>query len=314
MDSRPFAVFCAEKEKMLNHGEDAFSYSFINDNIGYIGTYDGCGGMGAKKYSLFGERTGARIASLCAGYVTDDFYNKNLFRFDGTDSERIKKRFRDLFFKVNEYLKSDDSGIKISGSLFKSIPTTASIVAIRNNNNKIIECEYMWAGDSRGYFMDNNGICQVTKDDLDTDEDAFTNLRSDARMSNVINADNDFVINQKIINVHLPAVIITSTDGGFAYFSTPMEFEWAILNSLFNANDIEGWRQNIYDYISEYSGDDFSIIIAVYGFNTFEEIKVYFYDRFKFLYQNFISRISSSDEETLKALWELYSHTYYRSC
>lgn len=314
MNKRPFAVFCVEKEKMPNHGEDAFSYSFTADNVGYIGAYDGCGGMGAKKYNLFGERTGARIASLCAGYVTDDFYNKNLFRFDGTDSERIRKRFSDLFHKVNEYLKSDSSGLKIGGSLFKSIPTTASIVAIRNYDNKTIDCEYMWAGDSRGYFLDDKGICQVTKDDLETDEDAFTNLRSDARMSNVINADNDFVINQKIIKVRLPAVIITSTDGGFAYFSTPMEFEWAILNSLFNANNIDEWKKNLYNYMSEYSGDDFSIIFAVYGFNEFKGIKEYFYNRFKFLYKNFISKISSSDEEILKELWESYAHTYYRSC
>lgn len=312
INKKPFIVLHTEKEKMPGCGEDAFAYSFLNGNIGYIGVYDGCGGMGAKKYTLAGNKTGARIASLLAGYVTDDFYNKNLFCFDGKDAERMKREFSINFKKINEYLKSDDSRIKIGGSLFKSIPTTASIVVLRNNDNKSIDCEYIWAGDSRGYFLDNNGMCQVTADDLDTVEDAFTNLRSDARMSNVINADKDFWLNEKIINIKLPTAVITSTDGGFAYFNTPMEFEYAILKSLYTAENISEWQDNIYNYMSEYAGDDFSIIIAVYGFDSFNKMKSYYKSRFEYLYENFISKISGSDEENLKKLWSVYSTSYYR--
>lgn len=310
--NKPFAVFEAEKEKIENLGEDKYAYSFTDEQIGYIAVYDGCGGMGAKKYSILNNRTGARIASGYAGYIVDEFYEKNLFSFDGSDAVKLHEVLSRNFKKFNLYLKEYNKSNKISGSLFKSIPTTASIIAIKSADSESIECEYIWAGDSRGYILDEKGICQITSDDTDTEEDAFTSLISDARMSNIINADSEFYLNEKIITVQLPAIIISATDGSFAYFNTPMEFEYAVLKSLDKAKNISQWKNNIIDYISQYSGDDFSMVIAVYGFDDFNQIKNYFSDRLNYLYETFIKLSENAEYNNLKKLWSLYSETYYR--
>jgi len=62
----PSIVICPEKEKLAGLGEDSFSYSFVGQEAGYISVFDGCGGMGARKYPKAGNKTGARVASKLA--------------------------------------------------------------------------------------------------------------------------------------------------------------------------------------------------------------------------------------------------------
>lgn len=305
-------VVCSEKERIQNFGEDSYSYSFNVDSIGYIAVYDGCGGMGARKYLKVGNKTGARIASKLAAYITDEFYNNQQFKFDNSDAERLKKIFQDSFKKVKLGIEND-SCLMLGGDLFKSIPTTASIVSIKNNDSDSIVCEYIWAGDSRGYFLDGDGLCQITKDDLQTEEDAFTNLRSDGRLSNVINADGDFELHERLIELKLPTMIITSTDGSFGYYSTPMNFEYIILKSLMEATNENQWKNSLSKLIIPVTGDDFSICIAVYGFYNFNECKKYFKKRFAYIKKIYIDKIDeNTTENELKELWEIYKQSYYR--
>ena len=308
----PLLVICAEREKIESLGEDSFSFSFNNNDSGYIAVYDGCGGMGARKYSKANNKTGARIASRLAAYLTDQFYNNQQFRFDGSDCKRLKELFKDSFSKVKKAIEND-GGLMLGGDLFKSIPTTASIVGTRMGLSGELICEFLWAGDSRGYFLDADGLCQITKDDLHTDEDAFTNLRSDGRMSNVIYADGDFYINERDITLSVPVMIICATDGAFGYYSTPMGFEYVILKSLCESDSAEEWEKSLTSSIIPITGDDFAVCIAVYGFQNYEEIKSYFANRYNMIVQNYIYRIEDdTPEKELQQLWEKYKTKYYR--
>ena len=49
--------------------EDACSYSFEKDDIHYAGVFDGCGGLGSKRYERIGNKTGAFVSSQTCAMV-----------------------------------------------------------------------------------------------------------------------------------------------------------------------------------------------------------------------------------------------------
>lgn len=308
---KPTAVLCTHCEQIAGAGEDGFAYSFENDNVGYIAAFDGCGGMGAKKYKNAGNKSGAKIASALAGLVVDRFYYDHGFVFDNKDSQRLCSAFSAAFKSSNSKISSP-CDLKIGGNLFRSIPTTASIVAISTVADKKLRCEFIWAGDSRGYILDKKGLCQITLDDLETQEDAFSNLRSDSKLSNVINADIDFYLHEKVVDFDDPVMVITATDGSFGYFSTPMEFEYVVLRSLCDSKSSDEWHKRLEKMISPYTGDDFTVIAAIYGLDRFENCKIYFEKRLNYLYNRYIKHISNASEKVLYDLWNDYKKDYYR--
>ncbi len=310
-NERLFAVLVAEKAKIDGHGEDAYTFAFENDSDGYIAVYDGCGGMGAKKYSAVGEKTGAFIASRIAAFLTDQFHQTTGFEFQSDDSQKLHDKFSESFLKVKDFI-TEKNGIVMKGNMFKTLPTTASIVVMHVSEQNQLICEYLWAGDSRGYFLDNQGMCQITTDDVYTEEDAFTSLRNDAKLKNVIHADGNFELHSKIVSLSLPSVIITATDGVFGYSLTPMHFEYLVLKALYESNSTDEWESQIYNAVSSITGDDFSFIAAVFGFTDFENIKSYFNSRFQKLFSEFIVPSDGAEDEQLYELWIQYKQNYYR--
>lgn len=308
----PKLVVYSEKEKITNEGEDSYAYSFVNMTSGYMAAFDGCGGMGAKKYPSAGNRSGAKLASLIAAFITDRFYSDMLFRFDHTDAERLcvlmSEKFRDVKKGIDIV-----GGFRIGGNMFRELPTTVSMVAMQMHSENELLCEYIWAGDSRGYFLDQKGLCQVTEDDLDTDEDAFSNLRSDAKLSNVVNADTDFVLHEKQLLVSSPALIISASDGAFGYYNTPMEFEFLLLHSMMHATDLKQWGMNLTAMVVPYTGDDFTILIAGYGFSDLQSCKAYYQERYQNLFKEYIQPMQKdADEDAMMQLWMKYRTNYYR--
>lgn len=307
----PSFVICSEKEQITNEGEDSFAYSVNNQAVGYIAAFDGCGGMGAKKYPNVGDRSGAKIASMVAAYLTDQFYEKHSFHFDDKDTDCLRKLLANKLQEVKAGI-AIPGGLKIGGSMFRELPTTASLVAMKIDDELNLLCEYIWAGDSRGYFLDDMGLCQVTSDDLDTEEDAFSNLRNDAKLSNVVNADTEFQLHHEIRSFSHPVIIITATDGAFGYFNSPMEFEYLLLDTLMTANDLKQWEKNLTDSLIPYAGDDFTIVAAGYGFKNIQDCKSYFSERHHALYRDYIEPMSNANEDEMLQLWSLYRTDYYR--
>lgn len=297
-------------EQIPGKGEDNFSYSFENDSAGYIAAFDGCGGMGSKKYKLMDNMTGARIASAMSARIFERYYLDRSFSFDGSDSEALKAALQDIFVNTARAIESPGE-VKIAGNLFRSLPTTAAAAAVAEGSGKLM-CDFLWAGDSRGYILDKNGLAQITADDLETEEDAFSNLRSDSKLSNVINADTDFVIHEKCITAAEPVIVIVSTDGSFGYYSTPMEFEYVLLCSLCDSFSAEEWPEKLRGMIAPYTGDDYTVVAAVYGHSSFEACRRYYQGRLDRLTREYIDVLQNADEAAKYRLWQSYRDNYYR--
>ncbi|MBO5733405.1 MAG: protein phosphatase 2C domain-containing protein [Clostridia bacterium] len=307
------SFFVINKEMIEKNGEDSYASS-INDECGLMCVFDGCGGIGSRKYAAYGNKTGAYLAShTVAKSALDWFYefNKSGVELSGNS---IKKISQDITEKFTRELKALESGAEtsmIKGDLTKSFPTTASMILFRQEKNRIYSA-FVWAGDSRGFIMSPKGISQVTIDDIGEEEDAYTNLTSDSRLTNVIAADGKYHLNSRIMSCPAETVFITATDGCFGYFSTPMEFEFALLDSLVRAQNVQEWKQNLYQSFLRVAGDDYTLGAVVCGFKTFKNLKKAYTDRRNYLYRTYIAGIEHATAEDKARMWETYKKDYYR--
>lgn len=304
---RPFVV---STEAEMGYGEDSYTVGNL-DEFCYIAAFDGCGGSGARKYPLLNNRTGAWLASRACSDSLERFIADGKFNFSSESTDALEKY---IFSQLN-YLKtqcSQEGGLRIGGSMIRSMPSTISIVSAKEENDQLL-CNFLWAGDSRGYILDSNGLSQITIDDIDSNaDDAFLNIREDGILTNVANGDIPFELHQKMVYVNSPVLLISATDGGFAYLHTPMDFEYVILNTLVYAETPEQWIGNLTQQLYSVAGDDVTVLIAPIGYGDFINLKEMFYQRHKELYENYIVREQDASDEQLKGLWEIYKSDYYR--
>lgn len=97
-------------------------------------------------------------------------------------------------------------------------------------------------------------------------------------------------------------MLITATDGCFAYFSTPMEFEFLLLETLCKAKSPEEWKHLLFDRLKEIVGDDYTLMIVCIGFSNFQEMKKYYKFRLNQLEKNDITliRYAQNNEKELQ--------------
>lgn len=307
------AVFVVHGEMKSDNGEDSYAFS-VNDEKGMIAVFDGCGGIGSRKYDTYSNKTGAYIASRIAAETVLDRFNAfscSKAEFSSNDMRELANIMHD---EITARLHGFEKGVKTSlmkGSLTKSFPTTASIVYFAPEKNGL-KTAFMWAGDSRGFVLDSAGLRQITRDDIKGGEDAYSNINDDGILSNVVSAAGDFSFNLEMLECTAPAVFISATDGCFNYYKTPMEFEYMLIETLCKSSKISQWEENIEKSIYSVTADDYTMSIAALGFGSFKALKKAFADRKNYLYKEYIAKLIGATEEQILILWNKYKNDYYR--
>lgn len=305
-------VFVVSGEMIPENGEDSYTYSF-NDKFGCIAVFDGCGGIGSRKYEEFDNKTGAYIASHAVSKAMlewFDMFSQSNASVTEKNVDLMSEELHDAFDEKLKSIENETTATLIRGSLAKSFPTTASAIVFRHKSDKV-QAAFLWAGDSRGYLLTGSGLKQVTTDDVEGEEDALSNLTSDARLSNVVSATGDYIINNKVLNCPRSGILISATDGCFGYFKTPMEFEYMLINTMLKSDSIEEWESKLGEYIRLYAGDDYTLAVVVYGYGNFRTLKRSYEAREKILYDKYIAQLEDASEEKLIKLWEEYKEGYY---
>ncbi len=299
-------IISVQREKVSGLGEDS-AFSMCRKPLSVMAVFDGCGGIGAKKYPEMNNNTGAYIASKTAAKASEKWF---------CEAEDLTiENAEGLALCLNEHLKdglgklSQDEN-RLKGSLVCSFPTTAAVVLAKELNGAVLSA-FFWAGDSRGYIFEPKGLVQITKDHISGKGDAFDNLREDARLSNFARAESDFYLEYKTAEITSSAMLICATDGCFGYFKTPMEFEYMLLKTMEKAESFSHWGDLITAYLTDISGDDLAMYICPVGINDIEQAKKIYEKRSRHLYKKYISKIDGAKEETLKKLWESYKKEYY---
>lgn len=299
-------------EMVKGKGEDAHSCS-VETYRGYVGVFDGCGGIGSKRYGRTGQMTGAFLASRLAAkiFLENEIAQPGYLNHEGVHEElemELSKRFQMLKRKIES-----GSGFKMKGDLQRALPTTAVVISAMCKAESI-SVKYLWAGDSRGYVLTDKGLGQVTLDDIDGREDAFSNISGDARLNNMLNADGGFVLNEKTLEFDEPGIFFAATDGVFNYMPTPMDFENVLLQTLRRADSILNWERRLKHIIAKYASDDYTFVGLIYGFESFEQMKAYYAPRDLELQQLYMqpmkqARTRKGHKSDIQ-FWESYKTAY----
>ncbi len=289
-------------EKIPEKGEDAEPLLEILDKSGFLGVFDGLGGAGSATYEENGVvHSGAYYASRIARQVVQNFFvHPPEIKQSGQDKMAVfVDLLRDAIARElqQKAFELDKNPSKLKSSLIKRLPTTVVTMHFwLNRNNSSCHCLSIWAGDSRGYFLTpDKGLCQVTVDDLKSNDDALENLRNDSPLSNYANADTNFVLRYRRDNLDLPFVLVTATDGCFGYVPTPMHFEFFLLETLRQAQTAIEWEQLLRERLLPIASDDVSLALVAVGWTNFIGLQRSFEKRYQVILQEYIKKFDDVD-------------------
>lgn len=312
-------------EKKRDNGEDCEVHS-VNKEAAFFGVFDGCGGAGSQSCPKFRRKTEAYIASR----VVADAFQNWFESFDLASGWEITSLKNQVVSYLSECEQLVGEKSMLMGGIRKKFPTTAA-AGICYPGEKTIEVNVYWAGDSRVYLLTQQGLAQLTEDDLGG-IDAMENLTDDGVLTNMISLSKDFDIHTGHISVDCPGIIFAATDGCFSYLSTPMEFEYLLLKTMLNSDCVSsdnegvskswlermndkkpiGWQEQLSEVIGSFSGDDYTISGYTIGFGSFVDMKKSFIGRANYLYSTYIAGLQDKKYDDKFALWQEYKDNYHR--
>lgn len=308
--------FLVTGEMVEGGGEDCF-YSAQKEHSAIAAVFDGCGGLGSRIYQNYSRRTGAYMASRAASGALRDWYQedeKYPGAADGDAAGTAKRISAYLSAALDVVTGRAGETSRIFGTMVRDFPTTAA-AAYARDTERGTELQYFWAGDSRVYLMNRDGLAQLTKDDVDN-KNAMTNLRSDGALTNVVAADQKYVLHTgKTLRFseNEPYMVFAATDGCFGYLPTPMDFEDMILTCLLRAKTPDQFRQKMDTCIGEIAGDDYTLAFMCFGYGDFRTLQDLMRDRKKILQHDYMDWMEQDPSlEMQEHMWEEYRGGYER--
>lgn len=304
--------FC--RDRIAEHGEDSFCYAFC-DTAGLVAVFDGCGGAGAQKHACYKGHSEAYVASrLCADAVFEEFCE--VFPTDMSADRFARERLAPVMKQVLEEHApvSEEGAMKIRGSMIRTLPTTAAMAIIRRADEDALQVSAVWAGDSRVYLLDADGLAQLMVDDTNV-PDPMESLYEDGILKNVVCKDRPVRLNCLEYRVKLPFMVFAVSDGCFGYVSTPMEFEAMLLSTLLESDCLIKWEENLAHTIGAVAGDDHTLCLAAYGYKSADQIRKSLGARYAVLKKDYLQPLVGSDpddRQLRRELWEKYAPNYCR--
>ena len=297
-------------------GEDSFTFR-RHESGGLLCVADGCGGLGAKRYVNLDGYTGAYLAARIVTECVEEWEANGSIFFPQSEAEG-RALCESLAQRLGKILRNFDAEyastgmVRIVGRMQCALPTTLCAALFQTAPMNRTDCFFFWAGDSRGYILNRDGLHQVTEDHTTASDDALESLYSDAPLRNMVNAENPFIFSARRVRVETPCVVITATDGAFMYLPTPMEFEWVLLDTLRTSANLEAWQRKIGNVLKKVTSDDCTLLMAFAGYESFEEIKADMEKRGRELQSKYITpvRLRRQRLEFARKKWHVYREAY----
>ena len=295
-------------------GEDCFAF-YTTPQGGYLCVADGCGGLGSKRYPAFGDRTGAYLAAhLVTRVIRTEV--AGMFPLPGS-REEVQELCASLGTTLNASLKQFEDihgglqSVRIVGRMFRAMPTTLCLM-LMESSAAYLDCLCLWAGDSRAYLLSSDGLHQLTADHTLSSPDAMENLYKDAPLTNLLSAETEGTLSGRRMRAATPCVAMVATDGAYAYLKTPMEMEWLLLSTLYDATSMAGWQKKIQNTLVKVASDDSTLLLTAFGYQDFNAIRAGLDVRRLALQQEYITpvRRRKADFEYAKAKWRNYVGNY----
>ena len=162
---------------------------------------------------------------------------------------------------------ADNLGLELESKIVGTylLPSTL-VVAIAEDKEEDVEALYFWAGDSRGYVWDKNGLAQVT-DDHEKNE----------AMTNLVSITKPFGIEVAFKRFAKPVVLFNATDGCYKcpVFASPFDLECVLLNAITGTDNLVDTAQILRDTFKKIGTHDDSntMSLVTFGFEDFATLK-----------------------------------------
>ncbi len=152
---------------------------------------------------------------------------------------------------------------KISGAYL--LPSTL-VMALTDEHEDSVDVLYIWAGDSRGYLWDKNGLGQITEDH-----------ERDETMTNLITLTTPFRLEGRFVTVPKPCILFNATDGCYKcpIFASPFDLEYIFLQSI-DASDSFAASSKILEKQFSMIGrhdDSNTMALVTFGYEDYEAVK-----------------------------------------
>jgi len=298
-----------------DEGEDSFVLR-ENPALSWMGVADGCGGLGSRRYAGVENHTEAYLA---ARLVTQAFaawaQERRALPSSPEDGRRL---CRELESDISQVLKAfsakqDHAEVtRIVGSMQRRLPSTLCAVLSTTVVTAWQEICFLWAGDSRGYVLDANGLHQCTQDHLRGEPDAFEALYRDAPLSNLFSVDQPAKLSMRRLRAPLPCVVVLATDGVFGSLMTPMEMEKLLLDTLLSAKSMRSWERKLGNQIRKLAQDDATLLLQPCGIADLDDLKRRLAPRREILQKQYITpvRRRKRDVAFARERWQAYRQEY----
>lgn len=277
-----------------NKGEDSFVLRSYEHGA-FLCVADGCGGLGSRRYKNLAGRTGAHLASRLITRAFCGWAEER--RPMPLTPEEGELLCRELEHDLQDILcgfakrNCENTASRIVGSMQRCLPTTLCAVITQEGAASWRDLCFLWAGDSRGYVLDENGLHQCTRDDLRGNPDAFDSLYRDVPLSNLLSADHPIKLSMRRLRAPLPCMALAVTDGAYGCLSTPMEYEMLLMNTLRSATSYESWVRKLTNALKKLAHDDATILCQPCGFGSFTSMKQHLLPRREALQKTYITPV-----------------------
>lgn len=179
------------------------------------------------------------------------------------------------------------------------LPTTFVAIAVNKEDDKKVDIDVYWAGDSRAYYFSKNGLQQLSIDD-EKSTGEITNLFSRKKGFNT-------TINKRSYSLDKPCLLFTCSDGIFDIFPDSLNLESNLLALLMKVNSMNEYTDILGDYYRPILNDDCTIAMKKFGYPDFSNMKEDFKERFALDSRLYFKQREMSDAYDVKNDPSLYN-------
>lgn len=163
-------------------------------------------------------------------------------------------------------------GLTVCNPDLSVLPTTFAAVHCSGLNEEECLVRAVWAGDSRCYVLNADGLKKLSADDEDENK----------LLTNHFSADADVELHCRTYRMKKPFVLIGASDGFFdAYDKTGLTVEARLLYNIFEASSAAKLREALVERYKQNFADDTSVAFVPVGFSGYDQIKALLSERYR---------------------------------
>ena len=158
----------------------------------------------------------------------------------------LKEQLETIAFQLHLEVET-----KMSGAYL--LPSTLCLALLKPTEEGV-RAVYLWAGDSRAYIWDKDGLGQITEDH-----------ERDETMTNLITLSRPFRIEARVVEAKAPCLLFNASDGVYkcTCYSNPMEMEYMLLNAIIEHDNWEDVSKFLDGYYARFGRHDDSNTMAL---------------------------------------------------